>query len=91
FGLFNLNKRSAFLPRTNIQLGYDILNRRKLYTLNSYRGGIGYLWKRDLQTQHEFYPISINYIQPLNVTDEYYDNIRSFPYLQRIIDSQFIV
>jgi outer membrane protein assembly factor BamA len=91
FGLFNLNKRSAFLPRTNIQLGYDILNRRKLYTLNSYRGGIGYLWKKDAQTQHEFYPISINYVQPLNVTEEYYDNIRSFPYLQRIIDSQFIV
>ncbi len=49
------------------------------------------MWKKDAQTQHEFYPISINYIQPLNVTDEYRQNIRTFPYLQRIIDSQFIV
>lgn len=91
FGLFNLNKRSAFVPRTNIQLGYDVVNRRKLYTLNSFRGAIGYLWKKDIQTQHEFYPISINYIQPINVTDEYRKNILDFPYLQRIIDSQFVI
>ena len=91
FGLLNLNKRSAFVPRTNIQLGYDVLNRRKLYTLNSFRGAIGYLWKKDVQTQHEFYPISINYIQPINVTKEYRDNIFKFPYLQRIVDSQFVI
>ena len=90
-GFPKLNTRGGFVPRTNIQLGYDILNRRKLYTLNSYRGGLGYLWKESLQKQHEFYPISINYVQPLNVTPEFIDSTIDYPYLLRIIDSQFII
>ncbi len=79
------------MPRTNIQLGYDLLNRNKLYTLNQYRAGLGYIWKESLQKQHEFYPIAINYVQPLNVTGQYQDSIGKFPYLLRIVDSQFII
>jgi outer membrane protein assembly factor BamA len=91
FGLLNLNKRSPFVPRTNIQLGYDVLNRRELYTVNSFRGAIGYLWKENIMTSHELYPISINYVQPINVTKEYKDSVFRYPYLERIIDSQFIL
>ncbi len=91
FGLFDINKRSAYIPRTNIQLGYDVVNRRKLYTVNSFRAAIGYLWKNNPKTSHELYPISINYVQPIKVTDEYRQNIAEFPYLQRIVDSQFVL
>ncbi len=49
------------------------------------------MWKNNAKTSHEFYPISINYVQPINVTDEYRKNIEKFPYLQRIIDSQFVL
>lgn len=86
-----LNTRGGYVPRTNIQLGYDLLNRRKLYTLNSYRGGLGYIWKESIQKQHEFYPIAINYVQPLNITKEYLDSTKRYPYLLRIVDSQFII
>ncbi|HVG15609.1 MAG TPA: BamA/TamA family outer membrane protein, partial [Chitinophagaceae bacterium] len=89
--LNNLNTRGGFVPRTNMQIGYDLLNRRKLYTLNSYRGGLGYLWKESTQKQHEFYPISINYVQPLNVTDSFKVSALKYPYLNRIVDSQFIL
>lgn len=88
---FNVPTRGGYVPRTNIQLGYDVLNRRKLYTLNSYRGGLGYIWKESVIKQHEFYPISINYVQPLNVTQTFKDSIGEHPYLARIIDSQFII
>ncbi|MEJ7914262.1 MAG: BamA/TamA family outer membrane protein, partial [Chitinophagaceae bacterium] len=91
FGLFNVNKRTPYIPRTNIQLGYDALNRKKLYTVNSFRGAIGYLWKNSSKTSHEFYPISINYVQPLKVTSEYRDSVKKYPYLKRVIDSQFII
>jgi outer membrane protein assembly factor BamA len=87
----NLNTRGGYVPRTNIKIGYDLLNRRKLYTLNSYRGAFGFLWKESIQKQHEFYPISINYVQPLNVTQKYYDSTLKYPYLRRVIDSQFII
>ena len=86
-----LNTRGGYVPRTNIQLGYDLLNRQQLYTLNQYRGGFGFLWKESLQKQHEFYPISINYVQPLNVTGRYRDSVLKYPYLLRIVDSQFII
>jgi hypothetical protein len=88
---FNIRSRGNFVPRTNIQLGYDIVNRRQLYTVNSYRGGLGYLWKPSLVKSHEFYPININYVQPLNVTDEFRDSVNKYPYLERIIDSQFVI
>ncbi len=91
FGLFDLNKRSPYIPRTNIQLGYDALNRRKLYTVNSFRGAIGYLWKNNAKTSHELYPISITYVQPLNVTAEYRDSVERNSYLARVIDSQFVI
>lgn len=88
---FDVRTRGGYVPRTNIQLGYDILNRRKLYTLNSFRGGIGYLWKENIQKQHEFYPISITYVQPVNVTPEYRDSVNKHSYLARAIDSQFVI
>src|SRR5215203_3027084 len=90
-GFPKLNTRSGFVPRSNIQLGYDVLRRQKLYTLNSYRGGLGYLWKESFQKQHEFYPISVNYVQPSNITKEYLDSAIKYPYLLRSIDSQFII
>ncbi len=89
--LFDLRVRGGYVPRTNIQLGYDVLHRMKLYTLNSFRGGLGYLWKTDVHKQHELYPITINYVQPINVTQEYRDSLFKYPYLERIIDSQFIL
>lgn len=91
FALLKIHTRGGYIPRTNFQLGYDVLNRSKLYTLNSYRGQIGYVWKESLEKQHEFYPIAITYIQPLNVTPEFRDTIKRYPYLNTIIDSQFVI
>lgn len=86
-----VNPRGGFVPRTNIQLGYDILNRQKLYTLNSFRGGYGYIWKESLQKEHTFYPISIQYVQPVRVKQEYLDSLAGDPTLQKVIDTQFIL
>jgi outer membrane protein assembly factor BamA len=83
--------RGGFVPKTNIQLGYDILQRRNLYTLNSFRAGYGYLWKESIQKQHELYPISINYVQPLNVTAQYDSLIHQDTLLARAIEKQFIL
>lgn len=88
---FDVRTRGGFMPRTNIRLGYDILNRREFYSLNQFRGGLGYIWKESLRKQHEFYPININYVQPLNITDKFLDSVGRYTYLRRVIDSQFII
>jgi outer membrane protein assembly factor BamA len=86
-----LNPRGGFVPRTNIQLAYEILNRKQLYTLNSFKGAFGYIWKESLQKEHTFYPISVQYVQPIKVTDLYLKNVVIDRTLQKVIDTQFIL
>ena len=88
---FHFQPKSAFIPRTNIQLGYEALNRKTLYTLNSFRGGFGYLWKESISQSHEFYPIAITYVQPLNITKKYREEMAINPTLMHITDTQFIL
>ncbi len=80
-----------YAPRTNFTLGYDILDRRGLYTLNSYRFEFGFTWKKDLQRQYELLPVAITYAEPLNVTDAYKNLQATIPGLERAIEPQFIL
>lgn len=86
-----VNPKGGFVPRTNFQLGYEILNRQDLYTLNSFKGSFGYIWKESLQKEHTFYPISVQYVQPVKVTQEYLDKRKLNQTLQKVIDTQFIL
>jgi outer membrane protein insertion porin family len=87
----NLRKPGPFAPRTTIRVGYDIMNRKDLYTLNSYRLEYGYSWKVSLQRSHEFYPIAITFVQPLNVTETYKKMQDSVFGLDRAVEEQFIL
>lgn len=86
-----LRKRGPYAPRTNIRIGYDILNRKKLYTLNSYRAEYGYTWKKNLQTSHELFPISISYVQAIHETPAFLKLKDSIPGLARSVEPQFIL
>ncbi|MFT3933511.1 MAG: BamA/TamA family outer membrane protein [Chitinophagaceae bacterium] len=88
---FNFNTKGGFVPKTNILVGYDLLNKQKLYTLNSFRASYGYSWKENVQKEHVLNPISITYVQPVNVTDIYRAAIDTNPTLQKAIDKQFIL
>jgi outer membrane protein assembly factor BamA len=88
---FNFNTKGGFLPRTTITLGYDVLQRQKLYTMNSFRASYGYTWKESVEKQHELNPISIIYAQPANVSAEYTDSALHNITLQKAIDKQFVL
>lgn len=87
---FRLKPKSSYVPRTNIRLGYESLNRRTLYTLTSFNGGLGYLWRESSTLTHEFYPIAITYTKPTNISEKYRQAILTNPTLQHITDTQFI-
>ena len=89
--IFSLNTESSYVPRTSIKLGYDVMNRQKLFTLNSFRAEAGYVWKENIRNEHELNLISINYVQPLNVTPQYQKSIEVKPLLRRAIEEQFIL
>jgi len=62
-----------------------------LYTLNSFRVQYGYTLKESIQKFHEFYPISISYVQPLNVTSDYDSLENIYPGLDKAIEQQFTI
>ncbi len=88
---FQFNTSNAFVPRSVIDLSYELLNRRKLYTLNSFKAELGYSWKPNLKVQQEFNPISLNYVQAINITQKYRDSIATDPLLKHAIDTQYII
>jgi len=90
-GASRFRNRGGYVPRTNIQLGYEVVNRRLLYTVNSFRFNYGYHWKESVKKQYEFYPVSITYAEPVNVTPKYDSLIRQDTLLARAVEEQLIL
>jgi outer membrane protein insertion porin family len=86
-----IETKGGYVPRTTFLLGYDMLNKQKLYTMQSFRAGFGYNWKENLQKEHELNIISINYVQPLIITDLYKDSATGNPTLLKAVERQFIL
>ncbi|MFT3705460.1 MAG: BamA/TamA family outer membrane protein [Agriterribacter sp.] len=87
----SLNTRSGFVPKTNMLLGYDVLVKEKLYTMNSFRATYGYSWKETVNKEHELNLVSINYVQPIKITQEYLDSIANNAALGKAVEKQFIL
>jgi outer membrane protein insertion porin family len=88
---FKINTYGPYVPKTHISFEYSILDRQKLYTLNSFIGEAGYIWQPKTRKEHRLNPIAITYVQPINVAPKYTDSISKFPILKRAIEQQFIV
>ncbi|HYK75751.1 MAG TPA: BamA/TamA family outer membrane protein [Daejeonella sp.] len=88
---FRVNSTSAYVPRTKITLGYDVLNRQNSYILNSFRTSLGYVWKENIRKEHQLSIISFNYVQPYKVTDAYREQELNNPTLAKAIAKQFTI
>jgi outer membrane protein assembly factor BamA len=88
---FNFNTRSGFMPRTKASISYDILNRTKLFSMNSFTFNFGYNWKETAKKEHELIPFTITYVNPINVTDAYFDAAKGNNTLLRAVEKQFIL
>lgn len=78
-----------YIPRTFLRTGYEFLDRRTAYTLNSLSLNYGYAWKENEQKQHDLTAAEIIYVQPRNITDAYREQMEIFPTLAHIIEPQF--
>ncbi|UWX60504.1 BamA/TamA family outer membrane protein [Chryseobacterium oranimense] len=86
---FRFNSSSAFVPRTNITLGYEFQNRTQLYTLNNFNASFGYVWKENARKEHDLKVIDITLVSPANVTEEFYKQATT-PASRRVVDKQLI-
>ncbi len=93
---FKFTSSSAFVPRTNVQLGYEYLNRTRLYTLHNFTTSFGYLWKENARKEHDLKIMDITLVTPENVTQEFKDQIYDAegniinPTLARVVEKQLI-
>lgn len=89
-GPFRLKSSSGFVPKTKATLGYEYQQRSKLYSLNTFKGSFGYLWKENVRKEHQLNVTDITYVSPQNVTALYDSLARQNVALQRVIDKQLI-
>lgn len=78
-----------YIPKTYAKVGYEFLNRRNAYTLNSLTTSYGYNWREDDQKQHDLAIAEIIYVQPRNISDAYRAQMDTVPTLRHIVDPQF--
>ncbi|NML22464.1 BamA/TamA family outer membrane protein [Pseudoflavitalea sp. G-6-1-2] len=88
---WQIEKKGGFVPRTTITLAYDLLNKARLYTMNSFRTSYGYTWKETSRKEHTLNPISVNYVQPLYVSPEYQAGADTSQPMAKVIEKQFIL
>src|SRR5690606_40232926 len=79
---FDWSSTRNFVPKAYVRAGYEFLNRRQAYTLNSMTFSFGYLWKESAMKDHELDLAEVIYVQPRNVTDWYKAQIDSIPPLR---------
>ncbi|MFC0426587.1 translocation and assembly module lipoprotein TamL [Chryseobacterium scophthalmum] len=87
---FRFNSSSAFVPRTNVKLGYEFQNRTTLYSLNTFNASFGYQWKENVRKEHELNIFDVSLIRPANVTAKFDSISDGNAYQQRIVDKQLI-
>lgn len=87
---FRFNSSSAFVPRTNIKLGYEFQNRTSLYSLNTFNALFGYQWKENVRKEHELNVIDVSLIDPANQTPKFIALSEQNTYLKRITERQLI-
>lgn len=91
---FRFHSSSAFVPRTNITLGYEFQNRTKYYTLNNFNFSFGYNWKENARKEHDLKILDVTLVSPAKVTDLYNelanDPKHPNPALKRVVEKQLI-
>ncbi|MEO9952908.1 BamA/TamA family outer membrane protein [Nonlabens sp.] len=78
------------IPKTKTSLNASILNRSQLYSLLTFSGSFGYVWQANKYVTHELNPVSINYVRPTNISEEFQAILDDNAFLQSSFDQQFI-
>lgn len=87
---FRFRSSSAFVPRTNISLGYEFQNRTQYYTLNNFNASFGYVWKENARKEHDLKLLDITLVSPANVTPKYDSLAEKSSALRRVVEKQLI-
>jgi outer membrane protein assembly factor BamA len=85
-----MNSGGGYVPNTKASLRYEYQLRTKLYSLKTFNGSFGYLWKENERKEHNLSVVNIAFTSSNDVSDLYKSQIEASPSLQNIIDKQLI-
>ncbi|WP_290791060.1 BamA/TamA family outer membrane protein [Flavihumibacter sp. UBA7668] len=88
---FKIRTSNAFIPRTRLSIGYELLSRPGLYNLNSFTLQQAYQWKTGRLTDHHLVPVSISYVLPTRISPAFEEILEKDPTLRQSIEKQFII
>ncbi|HZZ75368.1 MAG TPA: BamA/TamA family outer membrane protein, partial [Puia sp.] len=88
---FRIHTIRDYMPKTRINLGYQFYNSTSQYTLNSFKTSYGYVWKKSVQNENQLNLITINYVNPTNITQQFQAQLDTNLTLARSIERQFII
>ena len=87
----NFEERFRYaIPKTHISAGIDYLNRKKLYSLNSFSTSFGYVWDQNRFVNHNLSLINIDYVKLGHTSDRFNEALEENPFLKRSFEQQFI-
>jgi outer membrane protein assembly factor BamA len=87
---FHTVSSGGFVPKTKATIGYEFQNRTQLYSLQTFKGSFGYLWKENERKEHQFNITEITFASPQNVTSLYQEQIDINASLGKVIEKQLI-
>jgi outer membrane protein insertion porin family len=89
FGIISRARYSV--PLTKVNLSYSWLNRVQFYSLTSLLMSYGYQWQSTNLFTHEWHPVSVNLVNPFNLTPAFEEILIQNPFLARSFQQQFIL
>ncbi len=89
FQIINLSR--VKVPKTRLEVNYNLLNRRNYYNLNSFNLKAGYNWMSNSKMTNTFNLFDVTYVLPSHITPVFQDILDKDPTLQRSFRRQFIL
>jgi len=87
---FDKNWFSYDIPKTKASLGVDYLSRSQLFSLGSVSARFGYIWNANRFVTHELNPVSVNYVNLGNTSQEFQDILDNNAFLRSSFNQEFI-
>ncbi len=95
---FHLNfKNINSVPKTNVNVSYEILRRKDFYTLTSSNAGLSYSWRKNAASEINFSPVYFNLIKSSNFSENFVnqilisDNLSDLERYFQILESKLIL
>jgi len=86
---FTWEPTRRYVPRTIVRAGYEFLDRKDSYTLNSLRFSYDYLWRESIEKEHDLSLLEVTFVQARNITESFQEQLEINPTLRHTVTPQF--